>query len=140
MSEQSNKPFLGRGWSYPPGFDTKQKKVAMVKEEQDIQQSIAILLSTRQGERVMQPNYGCNLDIMLFEPLTTTLITRVRDLIRTSILLQEPRIDLIDIEINTQNVNSGVIQIELFYAVRSTNSRFNYVYPFYLEEASNIKK
>ncbi|MEO1381779.1 MAG: GPW/gp25 family protein, partial [Bacteroidota bacterium] len=95
-------------------------------------------LGTRPGERVMQPDYGCNLDIMLFEPLTTTLITIVKDIIQTSILYFEPRIDLLKLDINTEEVLSGLVLIELTYQIRNTNSRFNFVYPFYLEEGSEV--
>ena len=102
----------------------------MVSEETDIEQSLQILLGTRPGERVMQPDFGCNLDIMLFEPLTVTLITMVKDLIRTSILRHEPRIEVRSIAINTLQVNEGLVMIEIDYLVRSTNSRFNLVYPF----------
>jgi phage baseplate assembly protein W len=74
---------------------------------------------------------------MLFEPLTTTLITIVKDLIRTAILYFEPRIDLLSVSIDTRDALAGQVLIELSYLVRSTNSRFNFVYPFYLEEASS---
>lgn len=139
MSKKLDRPFLGRGWSFPPGFSNKTNQVFMVQEEEDIQESLSILLSTRQGERSMQPRYGCNLEVMLFEPLTTTLITRVSDQIKTSILFNEPRIDLNNVRINTQSINEGLVLIEITYTVRNTNSRFNFVYPFYLEEGSNIR-
>ena len=110
----------------------------MVAEETDIEQSLQILLGTRPGERDLRPDYGCNLDIMLFEPLTTTLITVVKDIIRTAILYHEPRIDVKNIKINTVEVNEGLVLIEINYLVRSTNSRFNLVYPFYLEQGNNV--
>ncbi len=138
MSTKPDKAFMGQGWGFPPAFNSKSKEVELVSEEEDIQQSLAILLSTRPGERIMRPKYGCNLDIILFEPLSTTLITRVSDQIKTSILFYEPRIDLKKVEINTENSNEGVIFIKITYTVRSTNSRFNFVYPFYLEEGSNL--
>jgi uncharacterized protein len=138
MAQIINRSFLGRGWSFPPTFDNQTGEVVMVSEETDIEQSLQILLGTRPGERVMQPDFGCNLDIMLFEPLTITLITLVKDLIRTAILRHEPRIEVRSIAINTLQVNEGLVMIEIDYLVRSTNSRFNLVYPFYLEEGSNI--
>ncbi len=134
MAENSNQDFLGTGWSFPPTFSKAEQGVKMVSAEEDIQQSLEILLSTRPGERIMHPEYGCNLDIMLFEPLTTTLITYVSDMIRTSILYFEPRLDLLKVDINSQQATEGLILIEIDYIIRSTNSRFNYVYPFYLSE------
>ena len=134
MQKKNDTPYLGRGWSFPTGFIKIPAQVEMVENEKDIEQSLHILLSTRPGERVMQPEYGCNLDIMLFEPLRTTLITYVRDMVRRSILFYEARIDVNTIQVVTANVNEGMVLIEVDYTIRSTNSRFNFVYPFYLEE------
>jgi len=134
------KSFLGIGWSFPPAFDSPQSTVVMVSEEEDVMQSLRILLGTRPGERVMQPGFGCNLDIMLFEPITTTLIAFVKELIQTAILYYEPRIELDSIHINTVEVHDGLILIELNYSIRSTNSRFNLVYPFYLNEGADVNE
>lgn len=112
----------------------------MVSDEEDIQQSLQILLTTRHGERVMQPEYGCNLDVLLFEPVNTTLVTFVKDLIEKAILYHEPRIDLKTIAIKTDQILEGLLLIELEYVIRSTNSRYNYVFPFYLTEADKQLK
>lgn len=135
MEEHS---FLGRGWRFPPTFDNRTGSIEMVSEAEDIAQSLQILLGTRPGERVMRPEFGCNLDVMLFEPITKTLITYVKDLIETAILYYEARIELNRVNINTAQVLGGVILIELDYTVRATNSRFNLVYPYYLEEGSGL--
>lgn len=131
LEEQS---FIGKGWSFPPTFDNQTGTVLMVSEEDDIAQSLQILLGTRPGERVMQPAFGCNLDVMLFEPITTTLLAYIKDLIHTAVLYYEPRIAMDSIIINTVNVNDGLILIELEYTILASNSRFNLVYPFYLSE------
>jgi uncharacterized protein len=128
--------FLGKGWSFPPSFDNKFGTVQIVSSEADVAESLQILLSTRQGERLMDPRFGCNLDVLLFEPITTTLIAYVKELIRTAVLYYEPRIDLESININTVEVHDGLILIELDYLILATNSRYNLVYPFYLEEGS----
>ena len=83
---EETKSFLGRGWSFPPEFNSETKTVKMLEDEVDIESSLEILLSTRLGERVMVPNYGCNLDELLFKPLNLTLKTYVIDLIKTAIL------------------------------------------------------
>ncbi len=132
----SDQSFLGTGWSFPPSFDNISGTVQLVSEEIDISQSLEVLLSTRPGERVMQPAFGCNLDVMLFEPMTTTLIAYVKDLIQTAVLYFEPRIDMDTININTVNARDGLILIELQYTVLSTNSRYNLVYPYYLDEGT----
>lgn len=139
MIDTLNRAYLGRGWAFPPSFNKIAKNVEMVSEEEDIQESLHILLSTRPGERTMQPDYGCNLDIMLFEPLSTTLITLVKETIRVAILYFEARIDVSRIQIIPQDSREGLVLIEIDYRVRSTNSRFNFVYPFYLNEGSGIE-
>jgi phage baseplate assembly protein W len=88
----------------------------------------------------MQPGFGCSLDIMLFEPITTTLIAFVKDMIQTAILYYEPRIELDSVNINTVEIHDGLVLIELNYLVRATNSRFNLVYPFYINEASDVNE
>lgn len=134
MDEQN---FLGRGWDFPPAFDKTIKGAAMIDSVADINSSLEILFSTRIGERIMQPKYGCNLDELMFESLTTTLITFIKDLIETAILYFEPRIDVEKIDLE-QNINEGVVYIQLDYKVRATNSRSNFVYPFYQNEGTNI--
>jgi uncharacterized protein len=132
--------FLGTGWDFPPQFDKKSGTSNMLSDEHDIRASLEILLSTRQGERVMRPDYGCNIDELVFEPLTTTFKTYITDLIKTAILYHEPRIEVEKIDLNDTGELEGRILIEIFYKVRATNSRFNFVYPFYKNEGTDIPK
>lgn len=132
--------FLGKGWSFPPSFDKATKSVRMLRDEDDIQSSLEILLATMPGERIMQPRFGCNLDELQFESVDTTLKTVIKDRIETAILYYEPRIDLNDIELIPDQELEGVLVIVLTYTVRSTNSRFNFVYPFYKAEGSNLSR
>jgi phage baseplate assembly protein W len=110
----------------------------MLEDEADIESSLEILLSTRLGERVMVPKYGCNLDELLFKPLNLTLKTYVVDLIKTAILYYEPRIDVTKIEINPSDELNGVLLINIEYIIRTTNSRKNMVYPYYKEEGNEL--
>lgn len=135
----SQDDFLGKGWSFPPTFDAMQKTVLMTEKNEDIRQSLQILLTTAVGERVMQPKYGCNMDEMVFETLDTTTKTIIKDKIRTAILFFEPRIDLVSITMNAVNELEGEILIEIEYIVRATNSRFNFVFPYYVNEATELK-
>ena len=132
----AEKDFLGKGWSFPPTFNKTIKGVEMAEAEADIKSSLGILLSTSLGERVMQPKFGCALEELSFESLTTTLKTFIKDLIETAILYYEPRIDLENITL-TDDVNQGIIFIDVQYRVRATNSRQNLVYPFYKEEGTD---
>src|SRR5215467_5355869 len=117
--------FLGTGWGFPPEFSNQSQQVGMLSDEDDIHSSLQILLSTRQGERVMRPDYGCNLDELVFESLTTTFKTYIKDLISTAILYYEPRIDVNKIDLDDTGELEGRILISLDYTVRSTNSRYN---------------
>jgi phage baseplate assembly protein W len=129
--------FLGRGWSFPTTFVKTKREVTMVSGEDDIKQSLEILLGTTLGERIMHPDFGCNLKDYLFQPMSTTLKSIVQDLVKTAIVKHEARIDLLSINLNTEQELEGVLLLEINYTVRATNSRSNYVYPFYLEEGTN---
>jgi len=135
---KSKIPFLGIGWSFPPEFKIDQKEIKMTSDEEDIESSLHILLSTRLGERVMLPDYGCNLDELLFEGLNRTLITYVSDLIETAILYHEPRIEVISIDISETDPLEGKLIIEIDYRIRVTNTRRNMVFPFYKEEGTDL--
>jgi phage baseplate assembly protein W len=129
--------FLGTGWSFPPQFDRQAKGVVMVSAEKDIEQSLQILLSTAQGERVMRPGFGADLRQYQFEGMTTSFMTFLKKRLETSIVTHEPRIDLLDIQLRQAPDSRGIVLIELDYKVRSTNTRYNLVYPFYLTEATD---
>lgn len=138
--DKLHKSFLGTGWSFPPQFENQTGTVNMISDIEDIRSSLEILLSTRPGERVMLPSYGCQLDELLFEPLTTTMKTYIKDLIQTAILYHEPRIDVNKIELVDTGELEGQILVTVDYTIRATNSRFNYVFPFYLQENTNVKR
>ena len=138
MAQTPEKTFLGTGWSFPPKFDKKSKKVEMISDVEDIKSSLEILLSTRLGERVMVPNYGCNLDDLVFENLDKTFETFITEIIRIAILYHEPRIDMESIEYQADKANEGILLIVINYKIRATNSRENFVFPFYKNEGTNV--
>jgi len=139
MAEIKTNDFLGRGWSFPPEFNVKAQSVEMTDKVDDIYKSLEILLSTRVGERIMQPKYGCNMDELIFESLDTATKTIVIDKIKTAILYFEPRIDVKKIDLNINNESEGIIILEIEYVVRATNSRFNFVYPYYRNEGTELQ-
>ena len=112
--------------------------VAMLEEEADIASSLEILLSTTPGERVLQPFYGCNLSELLFETLDTRMKTLMADKVESAILYHEARITLESVKLDDSLELEGVVQIEVVYRVKSTNSRFNFVYPYYRSEGTDI--
>lgn len=133
-----NLAFLGRGWSFPPTFDNSPPGVKMLEQEEDIVASLQALLSTAQGERVMLPQYGCNMDELIFESLDTRMKTLMADKIETAILYHEPRIDLENVFLDDSRETEGVVLINVVYRVRTTNSRFNFVFPFYKLEGTDV--
>ena len=131
--------FLGTGWSFPPEFNRQTRQVKLVANEEDINQSLNILLSTSLGERVMQPKYGCDLMDFQFEPTNNSLLSYIKDLVENSILIFEARIRVEKITITPAEsfeLIEGRMTIEVEYVIIETNSRFNYVYDFYLREAN----
>lgn len=133
-----DKSFLGSGWAFPPEFDKITNENKVVSAEDDINESLYILLSTTPGERVMRPAFGCGIKSMVFESITESILTMMKDLITKAILFFEPRITLNSIDINTELVNQGTLLIQIFYMIRSTNTRSNMVYPYYFIEGTNI--
>lgn len=131
-----DKAFLGVGWSFPPEFHRHAGALGVktAAEEADIAESLRILLSTRPGERLMQPSYGCGLQAKMFETINESTVTELRDLIERAVLFFEPRITLERIDVNTEDALQGVLRIQLHYRVRRTNARSNIVYPFYYLE------
>jgi phage baseplate assembly protein W len=130
--------FLGTGWSFPPEFVTQPTdggaiagQVVMTSDEQDIEASLRILLSTGEGERFLNPKYGLDLRDQLFEALSTTARTYLEDRVRDNILIYEPRIEILRLALVSGREIEGVVLIEIEYRVRSTNSRYNLVFPFY---------
>ena len=134
-----DKSFLGKGWKFPPQFDATTKDARMVSDEEDIAESLWILFSTRPGERVMQPTYGCALHALVFEVINEKTIGEIREAVERAILFFEPRITLDQVVVDAGQVYEGVLQIRVDYRVRSTNTRSNIVYPFYFREGTSVR-
>jgi phage baseplate assembly protein W len=130
--------YLGRGWSFPPAFVRLPPGVAMLEEEADIASSLAILLGTTPGERIMQPLYGCNLSELVFESLDTRMKTLMIDKVESAILYYEPRVTLERVSMDDSREVEGVVIIGVVYRVKTTNSRFNFVFPYYIREGTDI--
>ena len=133
-----NGPFLGRGWSFPPTFNRSLSGVEMLEQEADIASSLEVLLTTARGERVMLPQYGCNLEELVFESLDTRMKTLMADKVESAILYHEPRIELERVRLDDSRELEGVVLIEVMYRVKSTNSRFSFVFPYYKLEGTDI--
>jgi phage baseplate assembly protein W len=112
----------------------------MLSGEELIRNSLDVLFSTSAGERVMQPDYGSELELFLFENLTKGVITYMQSRINEAIMFCEPRIIVNSIEIEPVMDDPGLIEISIDYTIPVTNSRYNYVYPFYINEGTNLSK
>jgi phage baseplate assembly protein W len=134
------KEFLGKGWRFPVNVntrgdvDTPPGEIHMSEYEQDIREAIWIILATSKGERVMRPDFGCGIHDYVFTVINTTTLGLIESSVREGLVLWEPRIEVIDVGISTEAVNEGKLLVSIDYRVRTTNNRFNLVYPFYLTE------
>ena len=106
----------------------------MSEYEQDIKEAIWIILSTSKGERVMQPDFGCGIHDFVFASINTTTLGLVESTVHEALTLWEPRIEVLDVTVSSEQVGVGKLLIEIHYRVRTTNNEFNLVYPFYLTE------
>lgn len=128
----NNNSFLGKGWSFPPEFERGNEVTHLVSDEEDIRQSLIILLSTSRGERFNR-QYGCNLNDFLHEEINPTTLQLMEEPIQRCVLLFEPRIELINVKFDTSHEEEGIILIDLEYRIRKMNVVSNLVYPYYLE-------
>jgi len=123
--------FLGTGWAFPVALDD-QRQVRMADGDEGVRQSIWMILSTSPGERPMRPDFGCGIHDMVFGVNSAGTASTVAGAVRTALATWEPRIDVLDVFAAPDPAEPSLLQIEINYQVRSTNSRFNLVYPFYL--------
>ena len=124
--------FLGAGWKLPVSVD-ERGQIALSAADESIREAIWIILATARGERKMRPDFGCGIHDLVFATNSAETAGRVATDVRESLLLWEPRIDLENVDVRSDPEEPGRLLIQIEYRVRSTNSRFNLVYPFYLE-------
>ena len=127
------KEFLGIGWKFPIKLDSSGK-FKLSKYEEDIEESIRIILGTIPGERVMQPEFGCGIYEYVFSTINISNLALIEEEVKKALTLYEPRIEIIKIKASADTNREGLVLIEIEYRVISTNTRQNLVYPFYLTE------
>jgi phage baseplate assembly protein W len=128
------KAFLGVGWAHPVVPDRSQEDVALAEYEEDIRQAVLLILETDLGERVMRPDFGSGLRSLVFEPLNTTTKALVRHRVEEALVTWEPRIDMEDVMVTADGLTRNRLDVEIRYRVRTTNTFYNLVFPFFLEE------
>jgi phage baseplate assembly protein W len=129
----SDSDLLGRGWNFPIGLDGDDQIELTPDGEEGIRQSIWTILGTSPGERLMRPDFGCGIHDMVFGVNNAATANAVAGAVREALAVWEPRIDVLDVYAAADPSRTNLLVIEVNYRVRSTNSRFNLVYPFYLE-------
>jgi uncharacterized protein len=132
-----DRDFIGQGWPFPIKPDSNGKLNFFGGEER-IQQSIWIILSTAPGERQMRPHFGCGIQDLLFQPNTAALRGVVQQHVRDALIKWEPRIDVLDVRVQTAPEGRNYLLIRIDYRVLANNSLYNMVYPFYLNEGAGL--
>jgi uncharacterized protein len=123
--------FLGRGWGFPIAASTG--RIVEVSQDAKIRQAIEIILRTAPGERVTRPDFGCGIHDLVFETLSNDMLGRVISAVTTALATWEPRIDVLAVNPQQDADQPNRILIEIDYQIRSTNSRLNLVFPFYVQ-------
>jgi len=128
------KSFLGRGWKFPVRVDPTTGRIAMSEMEQDIKESIYIILKTAMGERLMRPEFGCGIHDLVFSSMSTVTLGLFESRVREAIKRWESRVEILRLDVFTKEPDRGKLEINLSCQVRDTNTEFNLVFPFYLTE------
>lgn len=128
-----SKPFLGIGTRFPLALDQHTGQLARAEYEESVRQSILVILGTAKGERVMRPDFGCGIHDLVFANTSAATIGRIVHDVNEALLRFEPRIEVLQVDARPGDTNN-VLLIEIEYEVRATNTAFNLVYPFYLQQ------
>ncbi len=123
--------FLGKGWKFP--VSAKDGKIVSSEGEDSIRESILIILGTAKGERVMRPDFGCGINELVFAPNNTSTATLVSFYVKEALLKWEPRIEVLSVNAIPDEEEGDKLYINIEYMVKTSNTKNNLVYPFYLE-------
>jgi phage baseplate assembly protein W len=130
--------FLGSGWSFPVLFSTGNYQLHTTAGQENINEAIDLILMTKMGERCFDPRFGSGLQQFFFRTMDETLKGEIADAVSVSLLHNEPRITVKNIEISFTDQQAGLIEIQISYVCNRSNTRHNHVFPFHLKEGTNI--
>ncbi len=126
-----NEDFVGAGWAFPMRIDDTGG-VALVRRTREVEESIRLILGTAYGERPMRPEFGCGIHDFVFAPVDATTAGQIAYEVRASLERWEPRIELIDVQVTPDAVDSGALYIDITYSILDSNDPRNLVFPFYV--------
>jgi phage baseplate assembly protein W len=129
---------LGSGWSFPITFSAGNYHLELTSFEENVNRAIDIILKTKQGERCMEPQFGSGLQQFFFRKMDETLRGEIADAIKVSLLNNEPRITVQEIVVDFPDLQNGLVEVTIMYVYNETNTRHNYVFPFYVKEGTNL--
>jgi phage baseplate assembly protein W len=132
---EQGRNILGTGWSFPLKPDPSGM-LRFISGEDLVNQSIEIILGTSPGERQMRPEFGCRIYELVGEANTAALRGMVREKVREALVRWEPRIDVLDVRVESPEEQKNRIDIWIDYRLRANNAFFNLVYPFFLNEGA----
>ena len=130
-----DKSFLGKGMKFPPQINPATGRFVTVSEEENIKESIYLILMTQITERPLRPGFGSNIMSYTFMDQNLTQLTMVSRTIKEQITSQEPRVTEVQVTFEA-GPREGVLLFNIEYVVQNTNTRDNLVFPFYLDVAS----
>ena len=129
MTDSQN--FIGSGWAFPMRVNARGG-IELVRQEQDIEESMLLILCTPIGQRRMRPKFGCGAHDLTFAPNTPTTHGLVSHYVEEALALWEPRVQVQGVEVGPDPDDPGRLIVDIDYSVRATNERRNLVYPFYI--------
>nr|WP_315239418.1 GPW/gp25 family protein [uncultured Flavobacterium sp.] len=138
ITDKKENVFLGSGWAFPVSFSAGNHQVNISANETNINESINIILNTRKGERTLESNFGSGLQQFMFRKIDNTLKGEIVETIQFSLLRYEPRIIVQEVRVAATDLINGVVEILIIYIYAQTNTRHNYVFPFHLNEGTNL--
>lgn len=135
MEQDNPKAFLGVGLKFPVQVDENTGRMKTSSYEEDIKEAVRVILSTKKGERMRNPHFGCGIHKYAFDSLDFTTRSSIKLEVENALAVWEPRIEDIEVAVQTPR-EEGVVLVEISYVVRSTNTPFNMVFPYYINEGT----
>ena len=132
--EKNVRSFLGSGCKFPVAVDGATGRIKMASSEENIQESVRIILGTRRGERMMEPEFGCRIWEYSFETVDYTTLYAMKNEVERALVRWEPRISKVEAAVSDERAEQGCLLVSIRYVVRATNNPYNMVYPFYINE------